>query len=338
VTLTVFGPILGLLAFFLTLVASTVAASAADSAPAAPGEAALLAEYLPVTYLYRRDWKPVAVETLLASAALEKRTRRGWRVVRLHPSAVSLPVLRPSYRLDIGGCTPARDLDSCYHDAAASAPTVGTVYGRDWLNPSSSGRIHQVLQYWFFSYLNDWRNSLVKPTVWQMHEGDWEVACVAMGADGRPLEVAYSQHDRGVVRQWASVPLAGGTHPIDYVALGSHANYFTIGLHGKAGSPHRIPTSFSGAPLIEPDFTSSQTSYGPPGLATHPARIVDVSAGAAWLNFAGAWGDGNYLLFGNRPGSFVHLRLGDSPPGPAFQDTWRRPARVFQDWPPDDSH
>jgi hypothetical protein len=221
------------------------------------------------------------------------------------------------------------------------APATGIVYGRDWANPNPSARIRHVLQYWFFSYLNDWRNSLSKPTVWQMHEGDWEVDSVALARDGTPLDVSYSQHDRGVVRQWANVARAGNTHPIDYVALGSHANYFTIGYHAHPGVPHRIPTSFSGAPLIEPDFTSRQTSYGPLGLASHPAKIVDVSAGAPWLNFAGAWGDGNYLLISNGSASkpaILHFRAGDSPPGPFFQDTWRDPVGNFTDWPQDNSH
>ena len=282
----------------------------------------------------------MSVETLLARSALQRRTRRGWQVVRSSAPPASLPAFQTRYRLDIRGCTSGLDVDPCYRDAAGSAPATGVFYGRAWVNPNTSARIHEVLEYWFFSYLNDWRNSLTRPTVWQMHEGDWEIALVALAADGTPLEVAYSQHDRGVVRRWAHVPRAAGTHPIDYVALGSHANYFTIGHLGIAASPHRIPTSFSGVPFVEPDFTTNQTSYGPPGLAAHPAEIVDVSAGAPWLNFAGPWGDGNYLLIGNNstPPAVAHVHVGDSPPGPAFQDTWRTPISPFTNWPNDDGH
>lgn len=303
--------------------------------------AALLAEYQPVTYLYRQDWKPVAVETVLSSALLERSSLSGWRIVGVDPTANSLPAFSKGFRLDIKGCTPARNLDTCYRNPAASAPPVAIVYGRAWANPVVSAPIQDVLEYWFFSYLDDWRNSLSKPTTWQIHGGDWEVDLVALGSDGAPLEVAYSQHDRGVVRPWANVPIAGGTHPLDYVALGSHANYFTVGRLGEPGTPHLIQPSFSGIPLAEPDFTSSQTSYGPAGLAQHPAQVVDISGGAAWLNLAGPWGDGNYLLIGsgsNDPNAYLHLRVGASPTGPALHDVWRNPLDAFRDWPADDGH
>ena len=215
------------------------------------------------------------------------------------------------------------------------------VYAREWTNPNASPPIHQVLEYWFFSYLDDWRNSLTNPTVWEMHEGDWEVDSIALTADGTPLEVAYSEHDRGIVRNRADVPLAGGTHPIDYVALVSHANYFTIGHLGVPGSPHRIPASFSGVPIVEPDFTSNQTSYGPAGVAAHTADLVDITTRASWLYFAGTWGDGDYLLAkGGTPSrpTYLHLSVGDSPPGPAFQGTWQHPTNPFTTWPTDNNH
>jgi hypothetical protein len=66
--------------------------------------------------------------------------------------------------------------------------------------------------------------------------------------------------------------------------------------------------------------------------------IVDVSDGKApWLSFAGAWGDGNFVLILGKAG-FVHLRVGDSPSGPAFHDIWRDPLLQFRTWPADDGH
>jgi hypothetical protein len=300
----------------------------------------LLAEYQPVTYWFRQDWKPVSVSTLLVRADLERLSRGGWRVVLRDPSASVLPAFTGGYRLNIRGCSPAVSLDSCYRDPPAKAPQPAIVYGREWVNPDAAAQIHQVLQYWFFSYLNDWRNSLTKPAVWQMHEGDWEVDSVALATNGTPLEVAYSQHDEGVVRPWAAVPRAGQTHPIDFVALGSHANYFTIGHQSLRGRPHLIPPSFSGVPIAEPDFTSNQTVYGPAGLAPHAADVIDVTAGANWLDFEGPWGDGNYIVVGNgkNPHAYLHLKAGDSPPGPAFQGTWQHPTDPFTTWPSDNNH
>jgi hypothetical protein len=307
---------------------------------AATGSTALLAEYQPVTLLYRSDWKPVTVETLLAHADLERRDRSGWKLVAHGPSPRGLPAAQPGYRLDIRGCSPATDTDACYRNRSASSPAVATVYGRVWHNPDANARIQTVLQYWFFYYLDDWRNSLTRPTLWQIHEGDWETALVALVTHDRPLAVAYSQHLGGVVRPWAAVPRRGGTHPLDYVALGSHANYFTIGRHGRPGVPHQIPPGL-GAPIPEPDFTTNQIAYGPTGDATHPAHVVDISTGAPWLGFAGAWGDGSYLLIHN-PSSprsaTAHLRTVDSPQGPAYHDFWRNPLQPFVSWPRDDGH
>ena len=70
--------------------------------------------------------------------------------------------------------------------------------------------------------------------------------------------VAASQHNLGVTRSWSRVRLVSGTHPVVYVALGSHANYFSPGYHGAVGVPHVIPPRFSGVPLPEPDYTSAQ--------------------------------------------------------------------------------
>jgi hypothetical protein len=174
-----------------------------------------------------------------------------------------------------------------------------------------------------------------------MHEGDWEEVSVGLDTAGRPVAVAASQHDLGVRRTWSRTRITGGSHPVVYVALGSHANYLSPGFHGKAGVPHVIPPRFSGLPLSEPDYTSSQLSLGPPGTASGILGVVDVTEGAPWLTFAGDWGDGSYLLVGQRTGErtvFGHLRVGGSPTGPPFHAIWRDPLLQFRSWPVDDGH
>jgi hypothetical protein len=287
--------------------------------------AALLARFEPQLEEYASDWKPSAIEPFLARANLERLNGNRWVVVRRGPPAVSLANGSKSLRLDTRGCSPAVDLDSCYRRSA----TPPTVYGRVWVSPSASAGIRTVLQYWLFYPLDDWRNSLTKPTLWHMHEGDWEEVSVALDGSDRPLQVACSQHDLGVTRTWLRVRLKSGTHPYVYVALGSHANYFLPGYHGLAALPHVILPRFSGVPLPQPDFTSAQAPVAP--------EIVDVSNGAPWLSFAGVWGDGNYVLVRQRSG-WAHLRVGDSPPGPAFHDVWRDPLLQFRAWPADDGH
>jgi hypothetical protein len=322
----------------LALVGLAALASAAVSRPATPDSTALLARYEPVVELYRTDWKPTAVEPFLAGADLERLAAGRWQVVRRSPPASALAGGSSRLRLDTRSCTPAVDLDRCYVRKALPA----TVYGRAWVSPTASAGIRTVLQYWFFYPLDDWRNSLIRPSLWHMHEGDWEEVSVALDAGNRPLSIACSQHDLGVVRGWTRVRVKGGSHPVVYVALGSHANYLSVGFHGLAAIPHVITTRFSGVPLPEPDFTSSQTSYGPAGSAPNALGVVDISDGTApWLSFAGPWGDGGYVLLGQptRKGTaFTHLRVGDSPPGPTFHAIWRDPLLQFRSWPADDGH
>ena len=310
------------------LLAGCSALALALPAPrAAPAD--LLATYVPVFELYRADWKPSAVEPFLAAADLERFVAGRWRLVRRSPAASSLPPGSKQYRLDTRGCSPAVNVDSCYR----RRPSPPTVYGRVWSSAGPNAAV-TVLQYWVFYPLDDWRNSPTRPRLWHMHEGDWEEVSVELGPAGRPVAVACSQHDLGVTRTWAHVRLSGGTHPVVYVALGSHANYLSPGFHGLAGVPHEIPPRFSGVPLPEPDFTSTQ-------VAVRPA-VVELSAAATpWISFAGAWGDGSFVLLeqATRTGfSWARLRVGDSPTGPAFHSIWRDPQLQFQAWPADDGH
>lgn len=309
------------------VLAALCLASAASAATGSPptDTAALLARYEPRFEQYASDWRPSPVEPYLAGADLERPSGGRWIVVRHSPPAAALARGSKRLRLDARGCSPAVNLDSCYRHT----PTTPTVYGRVWTSGTGFG-VSTVLQYWLFYPLDDWRNSLTRPTLWHMHEGDWEEVSVALSPAGKPLAVACSQHDLGVTRTWSRARVENGTHPYVYVALGSHANYFLPGFHGLASLAHVIPTRFSGVPLPEPDFTSAQ-------VAVEPA-VVDVSDGRApWLSFAGAWGDGNFILVHGR-GGFAHLRVGDSPPGPAFHDIWRDPHLQFRSWPADDGH
>jgi hypothetical protein len=313
----------GALCLAVTALGSARAGSTASSA--------LLARYEPIFEQYSVDRKPSAIEPFLAGADLERLSAGRWRVVRSSPPASALANGSTQLRLNTRGCSPATNVDSCYR----RHPTPPTVYGRVWVAPTASAGIGTVLQYWLFYALDDWRNSPTKPTLWHMHEGDWEEVSVSLDAAGRPLEVAASQHDLGVRRPWSRVEIRDGTHPVVYVALGSHANYLSPGHLGKAGVPHVIPSRFSGVPLPEPDFTSTQATV-------KSAAIVNLSgATQPWLSFAGAWGDGSFILLGQqtkRGLAYVHLRVGASPPGPAFHDIWRDPLLQFRAWPADDGH
>ena len=83
-----------------------------------------------------------------------------------------------------------------------------------------------AVQYWFLYLFNNLRQG-------NWHESDWEQVTVYV--EGEPRRVRYSSHNGGHGRDWATlVPETAGrpfpgrseTHPIVYVAKGSHANYF----------------------------------------------------------------------------------------------------------------
>jgi len=141
---------------------------------------------------------------------------------------------------------------------------------------------------------------------------------------GTPLLAGYSQHDAGRRRAWSSVPKQR-LRPVAYVAVGSHANYFTPGIHDL--DPR----------VVEPLFISLIEQAGLPpvdhagrGRTVRP-RLVRVSATSpSWMGFAGRWGEDQYI---RAPGGMPQM-LGGAPPGPAFQEHWRRPVADVLSWPP----
>jgi len=83
-----------------------------------------------------------------------------------------------------------------------------------------------VVQYWFFYYYDGDR-----PFGVGNHEGDWEMVQYMIAADGVPDAAAYTQHNQGEQCQWIRVQRTDDGHPIVYVGLGSHANFFSSGHH-----------------------------------------------------------------------------------------------------------
>jgi len=100
-------------------------------------------------------------------------------------------------------------------------------YGRVASWQDVTGNIWQSLQYHFFYAFNDWR---LAANGINHHEGDWEMVAVYLKND-EPYSVLLSQHGSGAMELWKDVrhvkDQAGNstTHPLIYVALGSHANY-----------------------------------------------------------------------------------------------------------------
>jgi hypothetical protein len=102
-----------------------------------------------------------------------------------------------------------------------------TYYARVLHESDASGAVWTIIQYHFFYAFNDWR---LAANGMNHHEGDWELVAVYLKGDD-PYAMSFSQHDAGGLEHWKDVRKVvdsqgnTSTHPIVYVALGSHANY-----------------------------------------------------------------------------------------------------------------
>ena len=100
-------------------------------------------------------------------------------------------------------------------------------YGRVARWQDVEGNHWKSLQYHFFYAFNDWR---LAANGINHHEGDWEMVAVYLKND-QPYSLLLSQHGTGAIERWQDVHCVkdkdgkDSTHPLIYVALGSHANY-----------------------------------------------------------------------------------------------------------------
>jgi hypothetical protein len=306
--------------------------AAAGPAQASGGVAKLLTKFQPVLVFHPgEELRPTTVESFVRDSNLEAATSpTTWVVVNPSPTADALPATTPPvWRLNQRACfagAPLGDLP-CYVAGAADEPGV-TVFAR---LVRDDQRI--VLQYWLFYYDNLYRYPFLPlGTVWQSHEGDWEVVNVVLSSAKRPLSVGLSQHCSGESRPWSETGRLDG-HPIAYVALGSHANYFEPGLHpfDRACLPAQVIAFFEQAGLPLPaDVAAVGPAAGRKRLGLEPAELEPVDDGSpSWVAFPGFWGELQYF---NAPPPVGTQIFGTSPVGPAFHAVWQDPLGTLGSW------
>ncbi|GAP62322.1 hypothetical protein ARMA_0745 [Ardenticatena maritima] len=92
----------------------------------------------------------------------------------------------------------------------------------------------KILQYWYFYAYNNWRSGFFGAND---HEADWEMVAIYLARDSNdawhPEWIAITMHDAhgdDLRRRWDDPTVEkNGTHPVLYVAAGSHAFYFQKG-------------------------------------------------------------------------------------------------------------
>jgi hypothetical protein len=317
----------------------------ATAAAVAPSPGALLNRYQPVTVLHPAElFHPVAVDSFLETAQLEQRTPDGTWIPSIGATPVVLPTTDPAgctstaalacWRLNVPTCAPIGGIAalSCYGDVERSHAGPEVVYGAVL---HAGSRI--VLEYWYWYWYDFWSGTFpATDYVWQAHEGDWEVVAVELSSAGVPLSVGYSRHSCGRVRSWAKAPKwRHTTHPLVFVALGSHANYFAAGpiqidlrrqCYPELGAA--ILRAYL-SPVLE--YTGHGAALGAPLPGVTPARIVRLTATSPqWAAFPGYWGEIN--LF-HAPAPIGTQIAGQAPRSPRFHDVWTEPLRTLARWP-----
>jgi hypothetical protein len=172
--------------------------------------------------------------------------------------------------------------------------------GRPFFQPD--GRIQPddvALQYWFCYYFDDWAN---------IHEADWESITIFLRRQKDawiPLGATYSVHENGVRRHWADIERLDDTHPVIYVASGSHASYFQ---HIPDGHSTELTGYIIGKFKIKlgyrlntgnRDFVPTPGEPHPPH-ALHVEVLPDPLEGVSednparrhlqWMSYLGSWG------------------------------------------------
>jgi len=321
----------------LTVAVLIASLTGAANAAAAEPDAELLKTYEPVLVFHPSEQlRPTKVQSFVADSELERFTGTSaqqlpldafWTVVDPDPEPGELGSLAPgTYRLDQVGCHAYAPLAgaACYAAAWAEGSGGDAVYGRVVRTETKI-----VLQYWLFYY----DNPLLLPatpfgTFWQSHEGDWELVNVVLDTSGEPLEAAYSQHCSGQRRSWDDLEIRDGTHPVSYVALGSHANYFTPGTGVLGLVPITcIPSFVPPLPFLQ---IADQVLDGPTG----PATIHRIE-GMPWSEFPGRWGESEYfftpIALGPVPAGTA-VPFGLAPASPPNQASWN--VDTVLGWPP----
>ncbi len=291
------------------------------------------------------NWIAVRVESWLRPLRRALSERGGRKLKRMLAESLrqGKDVGLPHHVLDTG-VSGSKDAWRRYHSLVNGskdyAPTCyAQVLRRD-------GQL--VIQYWFFYYYNDY---------WNSHQSDFEMVSVYFrkeGSDYRPTGCVWGAHRIGRFRLWDDVERrrvktdAGQdrTHPLAYVARGSHAFYprpklpmwvptlefevplplITVNMEivpvdkqGEVLDIVPLPLDSEFAKRIKQDLT---VQYDVRILPTNVEATVVPSDAKTWkqfwwLRFEGGWGPANFTpyFFLTQP----------SIQGPAFQDRFDKP-------------
>src|SRR6266498_50807 len=328
--------------FALVACGLSLGVTSSNAAAPPPDSTALLRKFEPVLLFHpQEDWSPENADGFVGRARVEKQSARGrWTTVPPPPPTDRRGCsFTPCYRFNLA-CS-LRSGDGCYEASRATITdwTKPVVYGRLLSVPAGSpappgfaSPPRYLVRYWFFYDFDDWHSP--RRSLWQAHEADWESATIGLSATLQPQFAAYSEHCSGTIRAWANVTKRGSTHPVDYVALGSHANYFTSSSNSTKFSEclrkyldrSELARARSIVKLAEDrlvDRMATAHPAGPAGLAgTTPLELVELASPLpSWASFPGRWSEGQLLWLGKTPRRFTSIMETGGPATPNWNST-----------------
>lgn len=237
---------------------------------------ALARKYAPVLRLSGGEpYRPLRLEDYLSVTTLHSGTPPHGPLLQTHPTLFSLPATAGSSYLDVSGAEPnahASNYPRIEQRLRASHPRA-TVYFRVKRQPST-GRV--AIEYWFLYLYNDF---------YDKHEADWEGVTVFL--HGTPLGVSYSAHQGRRWAKWGAQSTQQGTHPIVFVAYGSHANYSKRGRY-----PVKVCWTANGGRHCTTSPKVDVASGTGPRLSPSGYDLQQFGGAA----YTGDWGSGDYIL------------------------------------------
>ena len=299
-TLTSLGALL-----FLAMAASGAAAQSDGDSTGSDGQE-LVDRYAPVIALVPQEepcdtggeqYAPAPADIVLDNPhVVLRQVGVGDPVLVVGPSSRDLFDMGGAFYLDFPGDAfePGCLYESDYHRFRGDQEAV--VYAHIASQDDHPDKL--VVQYWFFYYYNRYNN---------LHEGDWEgiqlmfdVGTVTEALETEPTSIGFSQHFGGEIAAWGGSKLEreGGTHPVVYPAVGSHASYFAPALYlGRSGSQgFGCDTTLGATHRLEPD------------VELLPDDVDDPDDPLAWLTFEGLWGEKRFGPFSGATGPITKPR------------------------------
>jgi hypothetical protein len=232
--------------------------------------------YAPVLRLSAGErYHPLRLEDYLSATTLHSGTAPRGRLLQSHPTLFSLPVQAGRFYLDVATAEPSSHASRYpgIEQRLRAAHPRATVYFHV-VRQAATGRV--AIEYWFQYLYNDF---------YDKHEADWEGVTVFLHGTS-PIGVGYSAHQGRRWSAWASQSAKNGTHPIVYVAKGSHANY------AKAGR-YRIKVCWTSHGRHCTLTPKADVASGTGGTLAPSGYDLAQLGGKA---YSGDWGSGTYVL------------------------------------------